>query len=308
MSVLKKFFTGLQLNGNKVTGVMDGVSPSDAINRGQLDTQDTSLRAYVDSKVSGMGEFIGDLIPTAGFPTTGSGGSGEIVKDDWWKFSQNGYFYGQRVYEGDRLHAIVDDADTMEDFDIHSEYNPDHTRCEFNNLSLTAPVSEVIGAWRMALTSAMEAGDSLQIHNVVIDAGSGNADIDTDVHTDVASQATRIQQILLSDGVFAGRFDVLNDISGTVTILERTGEATGIALSYDDNGLTAGAVTYTEMNQSVKEFEGVDINHNFLYKYVQVSVADQDDEEVEVKVKFISHSIVRLIVDTPVVVSGVISI
>lgn len=140
----KNIYTSYDFNGNKVQGVADGTLATDAANKGQLDAGVAEAKAYTDSKIEGLGEYVGQLDPSLGLPTSGSGVDGTIDKGDWWYINTNGNLLGIAVHKGDRLQASVSSPDTsdntssnMDWFVLHTFHEAD-LRFPINNLTLTA--------------------------------------------------------------------------------------------------------------------------------------------------------------------------
>ena len=133
----KKFFHGMDLDGNKLTNIMNGTSPLDATNLSQLD----ALKDYTDAKFQGLGEFVDKLDPATGLPTTGSGANGIIVRNDWFHISADGTLLGKDVNKGDKLLALVDNPDTVDNTDTNSDFAVLHVeegRFTIDSLSLVA--------------------------------------------------------------------------------------------------------------------------------------------------------------------------
>lgn len=80
--MVKNIYTDYEFNGGKISGIADGVNASDAVNKSQLDAQDTALRAYIDAEILGLGAFVDELDPSLGLPTAGSGAAGAIDGGD----------------------------------------------------------------------------------------------------------------------------------------------------------------------------------------------------------------------------------
>lgn len=146
---MKNIYTGYDFNGNEIK-IGDGTAPTSAINKGQLDTSITETRAYIDSKVQNLGEYVGKINPTAGLPTTGSGVGNAIDKGDWWYIEAEGNLLGVPVHVGDRLQALVANPDTTDntaantDFVVLHTYHPEDGRYAISNLALTANVEKTI--------------------------------------------------------------------------------------------------------------------------------------------------------------------
>lgn len=140
----KNIYTSYDFNGNKIEGVADGVLATDVANKGQLDLGVAEAKAYTDSKIEGLGTYVGQLDPSLGLPTSGSGVEGAIDKGDWWYISTNGTLLGIPVHKGDRLQASIDNPDTVDNtsantdwFVLHT-FHEDDLRYPINALSLTA--------------------------------------------------------------------------------------------------------------------------------------------------------------------------
>lgn len=149
MAVTKNIYVNQNLNGNTISGLGNAVNAQDAATKGQLDTKETEIKSYVDSKVENLGEYVGTLVPTA-LPTTGSGAGSIIDKGDWWYISQNGTLLGVAVHKGDRLQASVSNPNTSTndatntDFFILHNYDDSQSRYEISNLSLVADTPLII--------------------------------------------------------------------------------------------------------------------------------------------------------------------
>lgn len=146
----KNIYVDYDFKGNKVKGIADGTVSTDAATKGQLDTLDTALRAYVDGEILGLGAFVGELDPSTGLPTVGSGASNAIDQGDWWYISSPGTLLGVSVHKGDRLQAMVDTPDTSTntaantDFKVMHTYHEEDGRYSIDNLALTANVASTI--------------------------------------------------------------------------------------------------------------------------------------------------------------------
>lgn len=140
----KDIYVNYDMNANKVTGLADGTNATDAATKGQIDTLDTNLRAYIDGEILGLGAFVGEHDPGNGIPTAGSGASGAIDKGDWWHFTGEGTLLGVSIHKGDRLQAMVDNPDTTTntaantDFKVLHTYHEADGRYSIDNISLVA--------------------------------------------------------------------------------------------------------------------------------------------------------------------------
>lgn len=120
-------------NKAKITGLQDGVSPSDAVNVNQL----TILRHEMDEKFLDLGEYVSVWDVNTGIPTTGSGVESAIAKGDWWRCSVVGTFNGIPVNVGDRLFAAVAGATVAGEFDLLKVYSKDNIRTKFENVIIS---------------------------------------------------------------------------------------------------------------------------------------------------------------------------
>ena len=142
--MVKNIYTDYEFNGGKISGIADGVNASDAVNKSQLDAQDTALRAYIDAEILGLGAFVGELDPSLGLPTAGSGAAGAIDGGDWWYISSDGSLLGIPVHKGDRLQSMVDNPDTEDntaantDWKVLHSYHEADSRFAIDNLALVA--------------------------------------------------------------------------------------------------------------------------------------------------------------------------
>ena len=140
----KKIYTDYDFRGNTVTGIANASGASDAVNKSQLDAQNTELRAYIDGQILGLGEFVGEIDPSNGLPTTGSGAAGTIDAQDWWYINTGGTLLGVSVHKGDRLQAMIPNPDTTDntaantDFKLLHTYHGADSRFPLSNLALTA--------------------------------------------------------------------------------------------------------------------------------------------------------------------------
>lgn len=147
---IKDIYVNYDFNANKVTGLADGTTSTDAINKGQLDAQNTALTNYIDNKILGLGAFVGEADPGNGIPTAGSGEAGAIDKGDWWHFTGEGTLLGVSVHKGDRLQAMVDDPDTTTNTAANTDWKILHTyheadgRYSIDNISLVANTANTI--------------------------------------------------------------------------------------------------------------------------------------------------------------------
>lgn len=173
----KNIYTGYDFNGNKIEGVADGVLATDVSTKGQLDTGIAEAKAYADSKIEGLGEYVSQLDPNTGLPTVGSGEAGAIDKGDWWFINQTGTLLGVTVHKGDRLQAAIANPDTTDntasntDFFLLQGMMSDVIRYEVNALTLTAGVPTDI---------AHNLGEKY-VHVTLVDALDDNR-IDLDVN------------------------------------------------------------------------------------------------------------------------------
>ena len=142
----KNIYTGYDFNGNQIKGIADGVLATDAASKGQVDAGVVEAKAYTDSKIEGLGTYVGQLDPATGLPTAGSGASGAIDKGDWWYINATGTLLGVEVHKGDRLQASIDNPDTADntaantDWILLEAFHYGAIRYEVTNLTLTAGV------------------------------------------------------------------------------------------------------------------------------------------------------------------------
>lgn len=142
----KNIYTSYDFNGNQIKGVADGVLANDVASKGQVDAGVVEAKAYTDSKIEGLGTYVGQLDPTGGLPTVGSGEAGAIDKGDWWYINQTGTLLGVEVHKGDRLQASINNPNTTDntvantDFIILETFHYSAIRYEVTNLTLTAGV------------------------------------------------------------------------------------------------------------------------------------------------------------------------
>lgn len=146
----KPIYQDFDFNNNKITGIADATTADGVINKGQLDSQDTALRAYIDGEILGLGNFVSEIDTTSGLPTSGSGAGGAIDKNDWYHIISEGTILGEDVHKGERLQALVDNPDTADntagnaDWKILHSYNESDSRYDIDNLALTANTPEIV--------------------------------------------------------------------------------------------------------------------------------------------------------------------
>ena len=156
----KNFYYDMNLNGGTITGIANGVNATDVATKGQLDAQDTTLRAYIDAEILGLGAFVGEFDPSLGLPTSGSGAEGAIDKGDWWYISSDSSLLGAPVHKGDRLQAMIDNPNTTNNTGTNTDWKVLHSYHEAdaagnavdvqvnyvdeNNLTLTSNTSVTV--------------------------------------------------------------------------------------------------------------------------------------------------------------------
>lgn len=175
----KNFYYDMNLNGGKISGIADGVNASDAVNKSQLDAQDTALRAYIDAEILGLGAFVDELDPSLGLPTAGSGAAGAIDGGDWWYISAEGTLLGIPVHKGDRLQAMVDTPDTEDntaantDWKVLHSYHEADSRFSIDNLALVADtpatVNHGLGYKFVHVSVADATGDAVDVQVNYVD-------------------------------------------------------------------------------------------------------------------------------------------
>lgn len=280
------------------------------------DASATSLneaKAYTDSKILGLGERVGTLNPSDGLPTTGSGAEGAIDKNDYWTFEADGSILGEEVHKYEKLIAVtsnpsLDNDVANTDWVIeHAPHTVDH-RTEFTNVTVPATIQEVPGVATTEITQLFEAGDSWVVGGVTIN----DTDIDIVTNNTVALQATKIASLLVANNAFNAQYTVVDDLAGKLTITEKAGQATGVALAHDETGIVGGNVAVVQTVESVAYDQGnYVINHELGYKYVQCIVAEtSSDSTADIQVHFLDNNNLELLNDTneAITVSGVVSI
>ncbi|MGL5750206.1 MAG: hypothetical protein ACRCXT_06740 [Paraclostridium sp.] len=146
---MKNIYVGYDFGTNEIK-VANGTTATSATNKGQLDAGILEAKAYTDSKIQNLGEYVGKINPTAGLPTTGSGALNEIDKGDWWYIEAEGNLLGVPVHVGDRLQALINDPDTSDNtsantgFVVLHTYHPEDGRYTISNLALTANTEKTI--------------------------------------------------------------------------------------------------------------------------------------------------------------------
>lgn len=140
---MKNIYVGYDFGTNEIK-VTNGTTPLSGVNKGQLDSGVLEAKAYTDSKIQNLGEYVGKISPSAGLPLTGSGANNEIDKGDWWYIEAEGTLLGVPVHVGDRLQALINDPDTSDNtaqnvgFTVLHTYHPEDGRFSITNLSLVA--------------------------------------------------------------------------------------------------------------------------------------------------------------------------
>lgn len=175
----KNFYYDMNLNGGTITGIANGANATDAVTKGQLDAQDTALRAYIDAEILGLGAFVGELDPSLGLPTAGSGAAGAIDGGDWWYISSDGSLLGIPVHKGDRLQAMVDTPDTEDntaantDWKVLHSYHEADSRFSIDNLALVADtpatVNHGLGYKFVHVSVADATGDAVDVQVNYVD-------------------------------------------------------------------------------------------------------------------------------------------
>lgn len=310
--------------GNLPISVGDGTESNHVMNKGQVDAlatatetnangytdaKDTATRDYIDSKILGLGEFVGAIDPNAGLPTTGTGEAGAIDKNDYWTFANDGVILGEEVHKYEKLIANVDGASIDNEFRIEHAPKTADSRYQFDNLVVPATIQEVRGNFTAQVQTALENGDIWNVGSLVITAG-GNLDIVS--FTTPSSQATAIKAVLDADNAFNLQYDVSDDLAGTLTIVEKQGQASGVDLTHNETGVVGGnAVFNTVVNSIAYDLGDVIVAHNLGYKYVQIIAAESStDMKLETPPVFIDTNSLKLINESNVAiaVNGVVSI
>ena len=84
----------------RITNLGAPINNTDAVNKEYVDLE-------IAQKIAAMGQFMGDWAGP-GYPTTGSGSGGAIVRGDWWKITAAFNLGGEAVEVGDALFTRVD--------------------------------------------------------------------------------------------------------------------------------------------------------------------------------------------------------
>lgn len=294
------------LNKSQVDSAIAG---SETVVKDYTDTKDTATRDYIDSKILGLGEFVGALDPNSGLPTTGTGDGGAIDKNDYWTFANDGVILGEEVHKYEKLIANVDGASIDNEFRIEHAPKTADSRYQFDNLVVPATVQEARGQFTAEVQTPLENGDVWNLGSLVITAG-GNLDVVS--YTTVEAQATAVKAILEADNAFNAQYAISDDLAGTLTIVEKQGQATGIDLTHNEAGVVGGnAVFNTLVNSIAYDLGDVIVAHNLGYKYVQIISAESTtDMKLETPPVFIDTNSLKLIneSDTAITVNGVVSI
>lgn len=147
--------------GNLNVSVGDATEAGHAVNKSQLDAQETALqtyadtaeadaKAYTDAKILGLGERVGTVDPSVGLPTVGSGDGGAIDKNDYWTFSADGTILGEAVHKYEKLIAVVSNPDTTDNTGANTDWVLEHAphvadaRFEINSLAIAAGATETV--------------------------------------------------------------------------------------------------------------------------------------------------------------------
>lgn len=316
--------------GNGTVKVRDAVASNEATTKGQVETliaaqntasetytdnKDTATRSYIDAKILGLGERVGNWDPASGLPTTGSGDGGTIDKNDYWTFSADGTILGETVRKYARLVAAVSNPDTADNTAGNTDWVIEHVpqthqyRSEFSNVVVPATVQEVLGVSTLEVQTPLANADVLVIGGVTITSG-GN--LDTVTNTTVAAQATAIKAILEADGTFNTQYGITDDLAGILTITEKVDQATGTDLSHDETGIVDGNIVVTQTTGSVAyDLGDVTITHNLGYQFVQTTITEAGTNRLaEVGVEFTDSNNMKLFntTDAAITVTGVVSI
>ncbi len=121
-------------------------------------------------------------------------------------------------------------------------------------VTFTDAKKEVAGEWTISVATPLTDTQVVSIAGVTItgaNGGSAAGQLDTTAFTTAADQINAIADILTADATFNESYTVSKNNDGTITISEKTGKASGTALT--SGGAQAASLTATEVTTSVKK-------------------------------------------------------
>ncbi len=120
-----------------------------------------------------------------------------------------------------------------------------------------ASVAETPGEFTITIGTAFADTETLTIGGKTFTMASGGADAATRKFdgANATAQATSIKAAIDADADLSARFNVVDNSDGTLTLTEKTGQATGVTLAVTESAAT-GAASVSEGTASVKEVRG----------------------------------------------------
>lgn len=125
---------------------------------------------------------------------------------------------------------------------------------------VTGSTAEVKGVYTVAVgATLLTKGSTVQIGNETFTAVSGAADASLgqfSLDTDDDAQAASLGAAINANANLHGRFDNVSVATNVITLTERTGQATGVALTASITGGSGGTVSAAATTPSTKEVQG----------------------------------------------------